>query len=136
MAGLKCERCSKRVNKADLKGVPWNDWPLTKPKIKWFCPQCFANYKSRESSNERKSLEERWWILEDMIDQRSEGWEINVDSIKEHHEGLEKFIDKHSKMKLADLRVAQNTIQKKKSKGTNAYEQTRIVRPGDPFFIL
>lgn len=130
---MKCPKCSKKVNKADLKGVPWNDWPLSKPKIKWLCPSCYQKEKSDINQMERASLEAKWEILNQIIDQKLEENDIDIDLWKRNKLEYAKFIEDHARFSVYALRTLQYKIRKKIPKGTTVFEQTRIVKPGDPF---
>ena len=43
------------------------------------------------------------------------------------------FIEKHKKMSFWELRAVERAFEKRKNSGTNVYEQTKIIRPGEFF---
>lgn len=84
---------------------------------------------------EKVSLETQWEILDQIIDARNdyndvhavaEAWSI---SCPEHA----KFIKDHVVLSTYILRTIQYEIRKKLPKGTSAFHQTKIIKPGDFF---
>lgn len=130
---MKCEKCSKKVNKANLKGLLWNDWPLSKPKIDWLCPECYRKNKSKASRREKAALETKWWILDQFIDAKRDGDDLSAETWKEAYPEYSKFIEEHIELSCSDLKVVQLKIKKMTPSGTTSFEQTLLVKPGDPF---
>ena len=129
---LKCQKCQKKVNKENLKGVPWNDWPLSKPKIKWFCSECFRAYKT--SQKFKKDLEAKLYILEVLIEHLGGETPLDIEVLINAYPEHQNFIEKHKKMSFWELRAIEGVFEKRRGSGTNVYEQTRLIKPGDPFF--
>ena len=128
---MKCSKCSKKTNRSDLKGIPSNDWPLSKPKIKWFCSKCYQGYKANQKIN--KDLETKLQILEIMIERLGEEVEFDSEIMISAFPEYRSFIEKHKKMSFWELRAVERAFEKRKNSGTNVYEQTKIIRPGEFF---